>query len=387
MALYPTRDESTRQFLRRTNTRLVISGGETVAEAFLVDPNVPEHFHIDKWEFSEEVYSIKYGEYLKVLIPKGRIVSLMTPPTIRGKKGKTLLTICNGGSSNAYPATPNYPVGIAPYHYFQNRPDEEPQYITYLTNAFIELPYVGSADDAAAIKTGVAYGTLVEGDYVTCDALGRFTKYTGSDPRLLVGRVVSVETSVPPAGWLEWVMLPEDILADYGIRDLKPTGSKPSSYSPDRDGGPYPYDPNYAWPIYQDARGIEFLSDGRYFGNVQYTDEKCLNPNGTIYVNTPPAAGSEVRLYVQNPPISTKNPDGTPRNPIITIKVGTIDITQDCTVDYKTGEVIWNVKAERTGSEGDNVTATYFRGPGIPGIPRNWDEPKALGAVRIKMLI
>lgn len=389
MPLMPTRNKASREFLRRTNTRLIVAEGAIIGgQEFEVDPKLPVQFNDI---FGGEAYLANRGA---VLVGKGRVVSPIASAIIAGKQGRPKLTLCNNGTADAsYTGQPAcYPIGIAPYHYYQDVPGQfGGGVVGFLSKALIEVPCVDNDISAANIKTGVAYGTLTEGDYVKSDTLGRLIKAdpTVDNPISLVGRVVNMIKSVPPLGWLEWVMLERNILQAEGVTDLNYPTLERTAYNPAIEGKPYPYDPTYAWPLYKDARGIEFLTDGGYFGNIQYTDEKCLNVNGTEYVNPDPvpAVGTVVRLYVQNAPISTKDANGNTRDPIITIRVGATNITADCTVDYLTGEILWTVAAGRQGAVGNNVTATYFRGPGIPGIPRNWDEANALGAVRVLMII
>lgn len=388
MALMPTYNTQSRTFLRRTNTRLTISEHSSPAEPLVVDENLPVAFND---VFGGHAYLADNGD---VLIGKGRVVSVLRGAFSRGKYGPGRLTICNNNTADSlYVGQPAvYPRGLAFQHVYKNVIDQFSGNLGALVNdEYIEVPLVETAGDANAIKTGVAYGTVdsfFTASWVMSDALGRLVPYDNTDVRKAVGKVIAVETDVPPHGWLEWVMMEKDRLADQGIKDVNFPNLTPDAYNPVTNAAPYPYNPEYAWPIYQDARGIERLSDGSFFGNVQYTSEAVVNANGSAATVSNVAVGTVYTWYVKNPPISTKDENGVDRAPIITIvTLDATNITADCVVDYKTGKITYTVTAGNVPTLNDTVAATYFRGPGIPGIPRNWDEAGGLGALRILLAL
>lgn len=384
MALMPTYNSQSRTFLRRTNSRLTISEHDSPAEVLVVDSNLPVAFND---LFGGHANLADGGD---VLIGKGRVVSILRGAFNRGKYGPSRLTICNNNTaSGVYANQPAvFPVGVSFQNVYKNVDDKfSGNQPAFVNNEYIEVPLVVTNVLADPIKTGVAYGSVdsfFTESWVMSDTLGRIIPWDNGDVRAAIGKVLAVETDVPPQGWMEWVMMGRDRLADQGIKDTNYPTLVPDSYNPVTSGAPYPYNPLYAWPLYDDARGIERLSDGSYFGNVQYTSEAVVDASGTAATVSNVTVGTVYTWYVKNPPISTKDVNGVDRSPIITIvTLGATDITADCVVDYKTGKVTYKVTGGNVPTVNDTVAATYFRGPGIAGIPRNWDEAGTLGAIRI----
>lgn len=387
MALLYGRNTDTSKKLRRTNNRLIVStDSQTPNENYIVDKNLPTAFYD---LFGNQNISLDANGNIvgaEVLIGKGRIVGgFRRDYAVKGKFGPTVLTICNAytpspdGVYDGQPAV--YPLGVAPFNIYRIADDRQlgNQPNVLVRDAMIEVPLVNTSSDADNVKTGVAYGEFTIGTYVMSDSKGRFVPYNGSGIEQIVGKVFSILTDVPLEGWLQWAVLPENLLADEGIKDDNYPTLVPDAYNPVTEGDNYPRSDNYVNRPFQhsDARGITYLTDGSLFGGVKYTDEACVDKTGAP-VTTPAALniGDTVTFWVQHAPIKS----GT-----IIVKVDTTDITKNCSIDYQTGKIVWTVGTgeDDPAYEGKSVTATYDRGPGVPGITRNWDVAGGLGALHI----
>jgi hypothetical protein len=368
-------------FLRRTNVNLERSEHSVPAEAFQLDDRLPDLFQDF---FAGQYYWPNQGW---VKIGKGRIVASIRPPLRYGQYGRPMITVCNGGNQvtygNGYIQAENIPIGVVAFNLLKEVFDQQSGNLaTVLTDRYIEVPFVAGSTYADDIKTGVAYGDIDFNILVKSDSYGRFVKWdpTSDAVAQIVGRVWVVETEVPPEGWLQWAMGPRTQW-DINWPTLIPSTITPEGYI---------YSSEYIWPTYPEARGMENLTDGKRFGGIVYTDEPVANADGTDgKILASDTRGTVKTFWVRNAPIAIKDATGAPiENPLI-IKVGTATRpTSAYTFDYASGKITYTCTQEDEDLTVDTpVYATYRRGFGIPGIPRNWDEAGALGAVRILLCL
>lgn len=248
----------------RSNTKLVVSGGASPAGQWVTDPNLPILFNYD------------YGGpgQKEVVVSKGMIVGVAPNRYKDDALGydKNALTI----------ATQNVRAfGMAPYNFTKHWPDfldgNQPSVIT---REYIELPLIGTATDAAAIKWGALYNEdgfdkIKPGDLVTWSRnpqnYGKIIKWDpskGHGVGDIIGQIGEIETDQEPFGWLKWAMWDEAARKEDQDGPVNKSG-----YSAPGDAG-YPFDPKQA---IRDANGnlnLEVLGQygtGGYLS--QYTTE------------------------------------------------------------------------------------------------------------------
>lgn len=153
--------------------QLVISGLESMAEQFDVDPSLPV-LGQDPFLPNSDLVTIARGRLLGVKNPQ--LYGSQTPTyngvmalssagaaanTTYTMTGKALLTLANGseGQTSGSSSTDVYPIGFAETHYFRNS-EEHPQPWPGVTKGkLVSLPYVQTSNGA--------YGMIKPGDYVT----------------------------------------------------------------------------------------------------------------------------------------------------------------------------------------------------------------------------
>lgn len=218
---------------KRTNTKLIVSGGASPAEHFIVDPDLPVLF----------TYDFGGPGQKDVVISKGMVVGVLPKAKVdyATNKTKTVLTIANDGKGSLKAATP---VGLAPYNYAKSTPDffdgNQPAIIT---RDYVELPWIPNAADAAEVKWGAVHGGLEIGDLVTFSRdpqnYGKLVKWEEGKHKVseIVGQVLALETDQEMQGWLKWALWDEAAKQE----DLGP--KKGSYVAPPADG--FPFDPAY----------------------------------------------------------------------------------------------------------------------------------------------
>ncbi|WDI05143.1 hypothetical protein PUW25_25380 (plasmid) [Paenibacillus urinalis] len=385
----------------RTNTKLQAGTHDSPGEKFAIDPRLKRlfryHFGGDGW----------------VVIPKGRAVAAATDNfnerqdgVIKDFDSGTLLpvlTLANGGKDvtdvhktdgSTYTRAANKAIGVAYGNLYEEFVDGfNGMQPTIENTIYIELPYIPVKADAEEIHWGSFYDAnpsrpAKNGDFVMSDENGRLivadfdqireqikAATTLDELKALmeqesimrdqtIGQIWSVETNMPPQGWLKWVgWSQEDQRSDD--KHINNSGFRPEDIGA-QDGFPgYPYEKTYAnWDKGQyKPQGIPGLTNGSNI-EVPYEDEVI----GTIQ---PGQKGRHDFRLEHLPAVA-----------------GTVEVKFDGQViepDYVNAELgLVVVTVDNTaGATPKNVTATYKATGQIPGIPTGWDFKGSIGAVRI----
>jgi hypothetical protein len=332
----------------RSNTKLVVSGGDSPAEEFIVDPTLPVKF---KHEYGG------WGQQ-EVVIAKGQLCAIGDPvkDTITGEMRPTL-TIADGT---------NPVIGVAPYNISKNTDDRfDGNQPSVITKNYIEVPYIPDNNYASNVHWGLATGNLNQGDLVKANGNGKFVKWEeGTDSiRQIVGTLWAIEQNIPPAGWLKWAMLPDSVL-----RQMENPGEAPGE-----DG--YPWDPQYGWPTEgreaQDATGIPGLTDAYNMSKEDVAAEEL----GTVSAGA--TAGTNFVFKTDHTPLV----DGT-----LVLKADGAPInTDNFTVNEEKGEVTYTLESD-VGASDVTITADYTHTESQwdnVGVPTGWDFQGSTGAARI----
>lgn len=332
----------------RSNTKLVVSGGNSPAEEFIVDPALPVKF---KYEYGG------WGQQ-EVVIAKGQLVAIGDPvKDFTTGEMRPTLTIANGS---------NPVIGVAPYNISKNTPDRfDGNQPGVICKDYIEVPYIPESEYASQVHWGLATGTLQQGDYVKANSNGKFVKWVeGTDSvRQIVGTLWAIEQNIPPAGWLKWAMLPDSV-----IKQLENPGEPPLE-----DG--YPYDPQYGWKTEgreaQDATGIPGLTDAYNLSKEDVTAEEL----GTVAAGA--SADTVFVFNVDNKPVV----EGT-----LVLKADGASIDKaEYEVNYDKGQVTYTLGSD-VGDSDVTITADYTHTASQwdnVGIPTGWDFQGSTGACRI----
>lgn len=349
----------------RSNTKLMVSGGDSPAGQWVTDPELPVKFNYD------------YGGpgQKEVVVAKGLLVGVAPKRYLDDTLGyeKNALTIATDTVR---------PFGMAPYNFSAHHEDfldgNQPSVIT---REYVELPLLANADFAADVQWGAAYGDLQPNDLVTWSRdprnFGKIIKWEKGthEPTDVIGQVGEVETDQEPFGWLKWAMWDETAR----MQDQDGVANK-SGYAAPGDGG-YPFDPEYArlgkngengylsqYTTEADATGIPGILDGR---------QKAQTPQN---VKASIAQGTAANTVVQFA-LGFKNiVEDT-----VKVTVGSETVkAEDLSIDYVNGTVSYTVSstvetAAATAAQAVNIDfrANFF------GTPAGWDHVGATGAVRI----
>lgn len=340
----------------RSNMHLVVSQEPT--EKWLPDPSLPVLF--------ENIYAT--NDVKQVVIAKGMAVAL-TGNFVQDydtKKKVPTVTIANG--SNAV-------CGMAGYNVAANDPYwMKGNLAGLLTRAYVELPLIRNADDAALIKYGAVIGDVKPGDILKVtndpDNPGKLVKWdeTKDSFSQMVAQVYGAELEQEPAGFLKWVLWDETAKHEDDQWINKNRGTRAGDYG-------WPYDPayrdgtidmdNYLNSYMTNPTGIQGIHDGMQRSQTVWTKTFKIPAGakaGTNYVIT----------------LDYKNiVDGS-----VTVKLDNTAVDAEAfTVDRKNGVVTFTLPAD----QGDEGTLTinyraYFYGT-VPG----WDYLGSVGAVRLML--
>lgn len=351
----------------RSNTKLMVSGGDSPAGQWITDPNLPILFHYDYGDAGQK----------EVVVSKGLLVGVAPQRYLDDALGykKNALTIATSTVR---------PFGMAPYNFSKHWEDfldgNQPSVIT---REYVELPLIGNADDAAAIKWGAAYNesgvtALKPGDLVTWSRnplnYGKVIKFDDTNVAHkfsdIIGQVGEIEDDQEPFGWLKWAMWDE-----AARREDQDGPVNKSGYSAPGDGG-YPFDPEFVrlgrhgengyldqYTTMNDATGIPGLLDGRNKAQTvqtsNFTAPAVIAADGTI---------NQLSLGFKN---------------VIegTVKVfvdGSEILANRVSVDYGNGVVAASLN---TADQGKAIQV-QFRAEFF-GTPAGWDHKGAVGVARI----
>jgi hypothetical protein len=138
----------------------------------------------------------------EIVAVKGTILTLYVSAT--GQSGVETPTLSHCTSTAV-------PFAVARTDLYRQFDEGDSQIASYIRRGYIEVPFIPSTicptSQTVAGYTGSATGTLVPGDVVKSDSLGRFVKMTSGDSiALRVGQVVTIEKfgTTYDTGMLEW---------------------------------------------------------------------------------------------------------------------------------------------------------------------------------------
>ena len=348
----------------RSNTKLVVSGGDSPAEHWKVKQNLPK------------LFDYPYGGpgQTDVIISKGMIVAIdKDSPRVKDYNNDRLLTQITIADGT------NTPIGMAPYNFCREVDDRftgnQPSIIT---KEYIELPYFPNEDDAANCLWGNASGVLEAGDYVCVPSnavakklAGRLQKWEDGVDKVsqICGQVLAKEELGTTFDFLEWVMWDER----YAKEDDKYMNQTGVS-APGQIGYPFDatiYDKNgfaadkegYLSQYTTTPTGVPGITDGANLANTVLARTLGVVEAGTV-------AGTKLNFYLQKNLI-----EGS-----IEIKVGGVAVATDkLTIDHKKGFVKIELDADATADA--DVTATFKAHQ--YGTPAHMDFTGADGVVRI----
>lgn len=382
----------------RSHTKLVVSGHDSPAQDWLLDPRLATDGTL-KTVFDEGVlFNYQYGGpgAQDVVIPMGRVVGVA--PAIKDfaqEVYKTTLTL--PGMS-----TDNNTVGVVPYNickdYFQqdrfggNKP-------SIITQNYISLPYIpteaaSESFDASGIvdeenrltkNLKMPWGAVIgegvkEGCYLKATPSGRLSLWEkGTDDFVdVVGQVLATDFNAEVWGWHKWM------LWDPSVRheDDKYINRSGSSDLPSDAG--YPFDPEFAEgnTIFQDYQsktinnptGIPGLHDGtgNYPGfgknDTEYKDIDLgktpqIKQSGTlVIINAKDFAGGNLKNLQEGS---------------VTIKVNDSPLSEDkVSVDYETGLITLTLDTSHSEQSIKGTYKAYHY-----GTPTYLDFKGVMGAV------
>lgn len=346
----------------RSNTKLIVSGGDSPAEHWKVKQDLPK------------LFDYPYGGtgQTDIIISKGMFVAIdPEKPLVReytNNRYLTQITLADGANSV---------IGMTPYNLAREVDDRftgnQPSIIT---KEYVELPYFPSADDAANNLWGNCSGAIKPGDLVKVSKnpllKGRVEKWNEGDPfSQICGQVLAKEPSGSDYDFLEWVMWDERYKYEEDAYVNK------SGYSaPGMDG--YPFDPEeynknsfardaegFLSEYTTTATGITGLTDGSNARNTQLVRNLGMIAAGTT-------KDTVVSFYIQKELIRGE----------VTLTVNSVTVKEgdpNLTIDYKKGFVKYKVPANVVSDH--VVTATYKAYQ--YGTPSHMDFAGVDGVVRI----
>lgn len=375
MALMPNPELKIKE--RSANSRLIVSGINSPAEDFVLDPDLPVLFE----------YPFGFPGLTKVVIPKGLALSVLANPSpdpVTGQR-KPALTICD-------PESPRY-VGIAPYNLCQRPEDSLTGNIpTFVRGVYIELPYIKDPVNCSMVKYGAIHqreiqreiqgnGELVveldeypiePGVYVTWSRdpinKGHLTRWVEDvdEPHEIIGKVITVEHDDEPWGWFKWVMWDETAKAEDKPEPDWAQNHQPGEYKPEyRDGTIY--QTGYHSPYTIKPTGIKGLTDGAYRGAI-YVDFAIPSGESEFDIDIETAGGAGTMMI---------------KNGLVKALIGGIELPSSCVKpDYENNKVTitlpWPAPTE--GLAGKLIIQNKDK---FIGTPPGWDYVGSIGVARI----
>lgn len=346
-----------------SNTKLIVSGGDSPAERWKVNPELPQLFE----------YLYGGAGQTDVIVAKGMMVAIdKSAPLVRDYTNNrfiTQITLADGT---------NPVIGMAPYNFAREVDDRftgnQPSIIT---KEYVELPYFPSKEDAKLCLWGSVSGAIEAGDLVkvSSDAAlkGRLEKWIEGTDKVtqICGQVLAKEPAGSDYDFLEWVMW------DARYKNEDDSYMNRTGYSaPGLEG--YPFDPEiynkngfttdnegYLSQYTTNPTGVPGITDGAMASNTLLT--RSL---GVIAQST--AIGTVVSFYVQ--------PNLIPGE--LSFKVAGVKIEEsdeNLIVDYKRGFVKYVISEEVVAEQA--VTVEYKAKQ--HGIPSHMNFNGADGVVRI----
>ena len=342
----------------RSNTKLVVSGGDSPAEKWVTDSTLPVLFNYDYAAYAER----------QVVIAKGLIVAV-------GGKQKDYdtgaivnsITIADGAATD----NKKFAIGMAPYNFSKNYADflygNQPAIIT---REYVELPlFVGAsaATDAATIKYGAVFGSAISaGDYVKIGSganKGQLTKWVaGTDgAHLIVGQVLATDENQEPFGWLKWAQYPEEL-----VEMLTKGGTKGAG--PGENGWPFDAEyqkgllgaqgtPGFNSPYTTDPTGMPGILDGSQKAQTVHT-----------VTDTVPAGYSGTPYTIS---LGYKN---------VIADTFVVEVDGNATTGYTVDEA--NGKLTITSANAGEEVSVNFRA-NFYGTPAGWDYKGSVGVARV----
>lgn len=347
----------------RSNTKLIVSGGDSPAERWKAKQDLPK------------LFDYPYGGpgQTDVIVSKGMMVAIDTDnPVIRDYDNDRLLTQITIADGT------NPVIGMAPYNFCREVDDRftgnQPSIIT---KEYVELPYFPDKEDAKNCLWGNCSGTIAAGDLVKVSSEpgleGRLEKWIEGTDKLsqICGQVLAKEGSGSDFDFLEWVMWDERYKKDSDSYINK------SGYSaPGLEG--YPMDPEmygkegfqrdeagYLSQYTTQASGIEGLTDGANARNTLLSRTLGIISTGT-------KKDVQLSWYVQKDLIPGE----------IKLRIGATDIAEDdpnLVVEYKKGFIRYTIPAETVKDETVSLKYKAYQ----YGTPTHMDFTGADGVVRI----
>ena len=347
----------------QSNTRLVVSGGDSPAEKWKVNPTLPKLFD----------YMYGGAGQKDVLISKGMMVAIdSAAPLVRDydtNRYLTQLTVADG--TNAV-------IGMAPYNLCREVDDRftgnQP---SVMTRNYVELPYFPSSEDAKKCLWGNVSGTIAPGDFVkvsTDPALkGRLVKWVDGADKVSqrCGQVLAKEPLGTNFDFLEWSMWNEAAKREDDAYINK------SGYSaPGFEG--YPFDPelyskygfsqdeqNYLSQYTTTPTGIPGLTDGENTANTVCERVLGIIANGT-------AKDATIAFLVEKNII----PDS------VELSIGGVKVVDKSKIYINAATGIVKYTTEAPIADGDKTVSIKYKAKHY-GIPEHMNFSGCDGVVRI----
>lgn len=365
MALFEGAKKATNKwgpYDQRSNTRLVVSGGDSPAEKWIAKKDLPTLF----------AYPFGDSGQTDIIIAKGMMVGL-TGKTIKDYDTNRFIPELSIASTSI----PG--IGMVPYNLSRQVDDRftgnQPSIIT---REYVELPYIPALSPAGDCKWGLVHGAnLKAGDYlkVSSDLPGKLTKWvSGTDsPILVMAQILGINDTGAPNAWMEWAMFDESAKNEDDAYINKSGASAPGENG-------YPFDPEYRdgtidMPPYLNQyitkqTGLPGLTDGAAMRSTVFT-------------------GKEIGTIPTGATLGTKYVFQAPQKQLIsgTVKIyygGSTDISDDCVFDYKNGYITLTIDAALvTAAAAVNLNITMDYRAMQYGTPTYWDFSGSVGAVRL----
>lgn len=345
----------------RSNTKLIVSGGDSPAERWKVKQDLPK------------LFDYPYGGpgQTDVIVSKGMMVAIDKDNPVNkhydNDRLLTQITIADGT---------NKVIGMAPYNFCREVDDRftgnQPSIIT---KEYVELPYFPDTEDAKNCLWGNASGELDPGDFVKVSAdpelRGRLVKWEDGDSfTQICGQVLAKEASGSDYDFLEWVMW------DERYKKEEDTYINKTGYSaPGIEG--YPFDPEiynkdgftadergFLSQYTSTATGIPGITDGANAANTLLTRTLGMIANGT-------QEGTALKFMVQKNLI-----EGT-----VVLKVDGVPVdAEHLEIQHKKGIITY--KTEKAYDAGDKTVTVEYKAHQY-GLPAHQDFTGADGVVRI----